>query len=145
MTKEYLSDKELQRLMDEAECAPLLAAPSYLKTEILHKADRIAAQRKGASAGIPVLPSSWRLAFYSLKMGFAAVAAVLVLLYIPMGPGDFSAFQPKFQAEGRGNIFTGITSMVDQKTNEFCGRLSELTNKEFVIVRHGPKQSLQRP
>ena len=87
MTKEYLSDEELQRLIDEAESAPLLAAPSYLKTEILYKTDRIMAQPVPGSYA-PTLPPSWRFVFYSLKVGIASAAAVLMLLCIPMGPGN---------------------------------------------------------
>lgn len=129
MTKEYLSDEELQRLIDEAERAPLLAAPSYLKTEILQKADRMALQ-PAQKRGRPMLPPSWQFAVYSLKVGLAAAAAVLVLLYIPMKPGEFSLPRIKFQVEAKETLFGGITSMVDQKTNEFCGYLSELTNRK---------------
>ena len=133
MTKEYLSDEELQRLIDEAEHAPLLAAPSYLKTEILHKAGRIAAQpAPGMCAGRRMLPSSWRFAFYSLKVGLASAAAVLMLLNIPLEPGEYPISGPGFRVEAKENIFNGFTSIVDRKTNEFCGYLSELTNRESL-------------
>lgn len=132
MRNGYLSDKELQRLIDETECSPLLAAPSYLKTEILYKADRIAAQPvSGKSVGALVLPSSWRFAFYSLKVGLGAAAAVLMLLYIPMGSGECPVPCPPSRAEAEGKLFNGITSLVYEKTNAFCGYLSELTNKGF--------------
>ena len=130
MTKEYLSDEELQRLIDEAESAPLLAAPSYLKTEILYKTDRIMAQPVPGSYA-PTLPPSWRFVFYSLKVGIASAAAVLMLLCIPMGPGEYPLSRPKFRVEAKDNVFSGITSLVDRKSNDFCGYLSELTNRRY--------------
>lgn len=132
MTKEYMSDEELRRLIQETESAPLLTAPSYMKTEILYKADRIAAQpAQGIFVGCRMLPSSLRFAFYSLKVGAAAAAVVCMLLYMPAGHGEYPVSAPKFRVEEKKKIFSGFTSALDRKANEFCGYLSDLTHTWF--------------
>lgn len=132
MTKEYLSNEELQQLIDETERAPLLAAPSYLKTEILDKADRLPfLPEPGKTAGRPMVPTSLSFVFYSLKVGFAVAAAVLMLVYVPLGRGENPIPEPKFRVESSGRFFSDFTSAVNRKTNAFCNYLSDITNRRF--------------
>lgn len=97
---EYLSETELEQLIMEVEERELLQAPSYLKRETLQKI-----QRKY----YPIVPMQKRnkkaLFLYRLKVGIAAVAAILLLCVLPTGelPGNLGI-------ASRGNMLAGNES-----------------------------------
>lgn len=78
MKYKYLSDQELNRLLEETEQTGMIRAPKRIQTEVFGK---IAAQQP-VSRKQNVLFASGKqiqLAFYSLKVGIAAAAAIFML------------------------------------------------------------------
>ncbi|MDD3368763.1 MAG: hypothetical protein PHP50_07750 [Lachnospiraceae bacterium] len=69
-----MTEQELEKLIAEVEKDEMLQAPSYLKREILTKISGKKRARK-------------ELVLYSLKIGFATAAALMVLTVLPMKNG----------------------------------------------------------
>ncbi len=77
MEWEYLSDEELEKLVDDIEAKPLCRAPEYLESMILNKAKTYDRSAHRLSAGM-------QLFIYSVKIMAAAAAAITVILTVPM-------------------------------------------------------------
>ncbi len=77
MEWEYLSDEELEKLVDDIEAKPLCRAPEYLESMILNKAKTYDRNAQRLSAGM-------QLFIYSVKIMAAAAAAITVILTVPM-------------------------------------------------------------
>lgn len=77
MEWEYLSDEELEKLVDDIEAKPLCRAPEYLESMILNKA-------KTYDRSVHRLSAGMQLFIYSVKIMAAAAAAITVILTVPM-------------------------------------------------------------
>lgn len=77
MKREYLSDEELDRLVNAIEAKPLYPAPEYLKPMILKKA-------RAYDRSVTKQPAGIRLFTYGMKIMAAAVAAAILLLTVPV-------------------------------------------------------------
>ena len=95
--REYLSDEELTRLIEELEEQELYA-PKHLKEEILNKAfpkQTEQAQPKPKSTGQK--PVS--LFAYRLKIVTGMAAALIMLMLIPLGAANDYSMQDKDMAD----------------------------------------------
>lgn len=75
----YLSDKELQSLIEGVEQEAMIHAPHYMKQSIL---DRIESEER-VTAISSHRSSKVQLITYAMKVGVAAAAAIVLLVLIP--------------------------------------------------------------
>lgn len=81
MKHQYLSDEELEKLIENIEEEPLYRAPDYLKPEILKRARQNRIRCRMQSKEI-------QLFTYSIKIVAAAAAALLMIMTIPVRSKD---------------------------------------------------------
>lgn len=77
MKQQYLSEEELEKLIDNIEKEPLYRAPDYLKPEILKRARQNRIRCRMQSKEI-------QLFTYSIKIVAAAAAAVIMVMTMPV-------------------------------------------------------------
>ena len=118
---EYLSEEELQKLIDETNEHEMLKAPSYMKTEILTRVQAMEVQ-KTQTVGKQMTYEQKKKAFriYRIKVAAVAAAAIFALFLIPK-----TDFSPKPDAVAGKSV---VTETINDKTNEFCSRLFEFSN-----------------
>ena len=83
---DYLSDEELQCLIESIEQEELIQAPHYMKQSILDQVEseeRINAISTHRSSKVQLITSA-------MKVGVAAAAAIVLLVLIPVN--DYSSF-----------------------------------------------------
>ena len=83
----YLTDEELNRLISHVEKHEMLRAPYYLKAETMERLER--ALELQSRPVLPRLPKTRKekkreLFLYSLKVGAAAAAAIVMLFSVPV-------------------------------------------------------------
>lgn len=81
MSHQYLSEEELEKLIESIEEEPLYRAPDYLKSEILKRARQNRSRCRMQSKEI-------QLFAYSIKIVAAAAAALLMIMTIPVRSKD---------------------------------------------------------
>lgn len=142
--QDYLSDKELQNLIDSVEQEEMIYAPQYLKESIL---DKIMSEER-INASSSHRSSKVQLITYAMKVG--AAAAIVLLVLIPVK--DYGSFPDE---ETRYEEWLDYQNQMDDKeryektwdkesseyykenksiyetTNEICSKLLEKTNKLF--------------
>lgn len=111
--KEYMSDEELEQLILNVEAHSMLSAPSYLKDEIMEQlmSDKKAERKKYMRKRL----SLW---LYSAEVGIVAAAAILLLFLLPTESIDIEKYHD-----------TSAISTINQKSNDLCGSLFEITNQ----------------
>lgn len=140
---EYLSPEELDTLIRQVETREMLQAPSYLKDEILlcvkEKAalpgswENTAQERNGKR--LPILRGiisndrkKRELLAYSLRVGLAAAAAILMLFWMPFG---------EYSGNGYGKLAAGTeyqspsgrtVRALNEHSNELCRKLNSAAN-----------------
>lgn len=141
----YLSDEELQSLIESIEQEELIHAPHYMKQSILEQVEseeRINAISSHRSSKV-------QLVTYALKIGVAAAAAIVLLVLIPVE--DYGSFPDN---EARYEEWLDYQNPIDDKeryeealvesseyykenksiydtTNEICSKILKKTNKLF--------------
>lgn len=144
--QDYLSEKELQSLIDSIEQEEMVHAPQYLKESIL---DKIMSEER-INASSSHRSSKVQLITYAMKVGAAAAAAIVLLVLIPVK--DYGSFPDE---ETRYEEWLDYQNQVDDKeryeetwdkenseyykgnksiyetTNEICSKILEKTNKLF--------------
>lgn len=85
--QDYLSDEELTRMICQVEDHEMLRAPAYLRVETAAMLRRMSRQEKLVPfpAGRARQEKKRELFFYSLKVGAAAAAAMIMLIGMPVG------------------------------------------------------------
>ena len=81
MSHQYISEVELETLIESIEEEPLYRAPDYLKSEILKRARQNRSRCRMQSKEI-------QLFAYSIKIVAAAAAALLMIMTIPVRSKD---------------------------------------------------------
>ena len=81
MSHQYLSEEELEKLIESIEEEPLYRAPDYLKSEILKRARQNRSRCRMQSKEI-------QLFAYSIKIVAAAAAALVMITTIPVRSKD---------------------------------------------------------
>lgn len=142
----YLSDEELESLIESIEQEELIHAPHYMKQSILEQVEseeRINAISSHRSSKV-------QLVTYALKIGVAAAAAIVLLVLIPVK--DYGSFPDN---EARYEEWLDYQNPIDDKeryeealdkesseyykenksiydtTNEICSKILKKTNKLF--------------
>lgn len=137
----YLSDEELQNLIQSVEQEGTIHAPQYMKESILNQIQR----QETVTAISNHRSSKIQLITYSMKVFVAAAAAIALIILIPVkDPGSFP--EEKASYEQWVNQQNGKDEEVDNKdrydydkqrksiydtTNKICSKLLEKTNKLF--------------
>lgn len=145
-TLDYLSDEELQSLIESIEQEDMIHAPYYIKQSILDQVEseeRITAISSHRSSKVQLIT-------YAMKVGVAAAAAIVLLVLIPVKdygsfPDDETRYEEwleyqnpiddKYRYEeawdkGNSEYYKENKSIYDA-TNEICSKLLEKTNKLF--------------
>lgn len=118
----YLTDKELQLLIETAEQEPMPAAPGYLKETILAKAARTETRPRR------------ELFFFGAKVIAAAAAAIALLLTMPDAEQLNRISQTELASRQKVADYDKEDSVLwqfNQKTNQFCSLLSDTANFIF--------------
>lgn len=141
----YLSDEELQNLIQSVEQEGTIHAPQYMKESILNQIQR----QETVIAISNHRSSKIQLITYSMKVLVAAAAAIALIILIPVkDPGSFQEEKASYeqwvnQQNGKGEeVEYGVDSKdrydYDKKsksiydtTNKICSKLLEKTNKIF--------------
>lgn len=144
--QDYLSEKELQSLIDSIEQEEMVHAPQYLKESIL---DKIMSEERINSSSSH-RSSKVQLITYAMKVGAAAAAAIVLLVLIPVKDhcsfmdeetryeewldyqnqiDDKKKYEETWEEENYG-IYKGNKSIYET-TNEICSKILEKTNKLF--------------
>ena len=143
---DYLSDEELQCLIESIEQEELIQAPHYMKQSIL---DQVESEER-INAISTHRSSKVQLITYAMKVGVAAAAAIVLLVLIPVN--DYSSFpdeEAKYEEwleyqnstddkeryeevwdKGSTEYYKENKSLYDT-TNEICSKILEKTNKLF--------------
>ena len=143
---DYLSDEELQCLIESIEQEELIQAPHYMKQSIL---DQVESEER-INAISTHRSSKVQLITYAMKVGVAAAAAIVLLVLIPVN--DYSSFpdeEAKYEEwleyqnstddkeryeevwdNGSTEYYKENKSLYDT-TNEICSKILEKTNKLF--------------
>lgn len=117
----YLTEDELQQLIESVEEDTLMQAPGYLKDAILEKS-------------IPKrIPRQHELLFFSAKIITAAAACIALLFILPDGqqadvtqPGVLVR-EEAYDDNGEDSFFRKF----NQKANQFCSIINDGTNLIF--------------
>ncbi len=132
----------IQSPEDARQRPPLLSEPpAYLREEILRRSRQIDVQ---ASMRIKETSHRIQLLMYSLKVGAAVMASILLLMVTSnVRNMDFDAQQ--IQQEQRGKVESvskepGITDTLKQKSGEVSSFLNSLSNGLFRIETEETKQ-----
>ena len=123
-TTDYLSDEELLLLMESVEKDMMLAAPGYLKENIL-------AKTTGTNTG-----KRHELLFFGTKILVAAAAAIAMLITMP-NTEQLSRISQTAQTARRESAAYEIEDSVlwkfNQKANQFCSQLSD--SADFIFYK----------
>ena len=110
----YLSETELQKLIQKSEESSVFQAPSYLEGQILNKAAVQKVSQRSASL--------WG---FTLKIA-AAAASVALLFAMPELAQSEAYLQQAAEVQEE-----GFLQKINQKTNQFCSLLSDGAN--FIV------------
>lgn len=143
---DYLSDEELQSLIESIEQEDMIHAPHYIKQSILDQVEseeRITAISSHRSSKVQLIT-------YTMKVGVAAAAAIVLLVLIPVKdygsfPDDetryeeWLEYQNPIEDKGRyeedwdekSSEYYKENKSIYDATNEICSKLLEKTNKLF--------------
>lgn len=147
---DYLSDKELQSLIQNMEQEDMIHAPHYLKESILEKIkseERVTSISSHRSSKVQLIT-------YAMKVGVAAAAAIVLLLLIPVGDlgglpdeeiryeewlnnqkdiDEKQKYQEKYEENWKKDSYEYYkeNKSIYDTTNEICSKLLEKTNKLF--------------
>ena len=143
---DYLSDKDLQSLIQSIEQEDMIHAPHYMKQSIM---DQIESEER-VTAISSYRSSKVQLLTYAMKVGVAAAAAIILLVLIPVNdygnfPDDGTRYEEWLDYQnsigdkeryeealdkGSSGYYKENKSIYDT-TNEICSKLLEKTNKLF--------------
>ena len=130
----YLTDEELNRLIDHVEQHEMLRAPSYLKAETMERLER--ALELQSRPVLPRLPKTRNektreLFLYSLKVGAAAAAAIVMLFSVPVKEFEDLGRKTWNRREQTERIADTITRGLGEKTEELSRGLEAVS--EWLI------------
>ena len=111
----YLSETELQKLIQKSEESSVFQAPSYLEGQILKKAAVQKVSQRSASL--------WG---FTLTIAAAAAASVALLFAMPELAQSEAYLQQAAEVQE-----DGFLQKINQKTNQFCSLLSDGAN--FIV------------
>ena len=100
---DYLTDEELEKLIEDVEMHGMLECPSYVKQEILEKT-RVSLRKRRQQFYI-----------YSFKVWGATAAAIVLLFSLPQAP---QMIEPQFS----------ITDKLSRGTSSVCESLNNFTD-----------------
>ena len=102
---EYLSNEELMSLIEDIESENLISAPAYLKQQI------VAESRKRN------VPARMQLVFYSMKVVAAMAAAIILIILMPMTPGDYKT-----------SVLTEAAGQINSISDKVCRQFVDISN-----------------
>ncbi len=109
----YLSETELQKLIQKSEESSVFQAPSYLEGQILNKAAVQKVSQRSAS-------------LWGFTLKIAAAASVALLFAMPELAQSEAYLQQAAEVQEE-----GFLQKINQKTNQFCSLLSDGAN--FIV------------
>lgn len=122
---DYLSDEELSRLICQVEDHEMLRAPAYLREETVSRMRQLSPAREHTL--LPEAESAREkkraLIFYSLKVGAAAAAAIVMLFALPVR---------EFESAQRGEP-SRVSRISDQISENLGTRTNELSQKLGMV------------
>lgn len=124
----YLSDAELSALIEQVEEREMLKAPSYMKDEILFRRD--ASMRKIMPIPVPPLTQRQRkreLFFYSLKVGLAGAAAIVMVFLFPVTESGEGFPLAKGNWPDGAKRQNAVVERLNERTDMICERLDEVS------------------
>lgn len=143
---EYLSDQELQQLMQEA-AQGQLAPPRYLEQQIIETSrqqSRSMRRKKAVSAKRQLLS-------YSAKVILASAASIALLFFVPMveensrmTPEQLQTYRNEMRQEAaeeresqmeagrKQQEETGFLTWLNDTTGNFCSKFNEKTTSIFI-------------
>ncbi|MBQ8821712.1 MAG: hypothetical protein IJZ82_03650 [Lachnospiraceae bacterium] len=111
----YLTDEELEKLIQDVENRGMLSCPSYVRGEILQK------------TGVSLEKRKMQFYLYSAKVCAAAAAAIFLLFTIPAGPmvvsGEDMVAKDRFS----------FTDKLNKQTTAMCESLNDFS--DMLILR----------
>ncbi len=134
--KQYMSDEELNQLIQDVELTAMLSPPSYLKDQIMEK---VTSKRRYKQK---------QLFLYSMKVAAAAVAALYFLMIMPIDMSQNMApvYEDRMEEQIRKDMKEyeeenkkllennmGIKSFIGNKSDEVFKLLNNLPN----IINNG--------
>lgn len=127
MKWEYLSDEELEKLVNEIEEKPLCRAPEYLESMILNKA-------KTYDRNVHRLSAGMQLFIYGVKIMAAAAAAIAVILTVPMMD----------KAQSLDYMEQSVQEEMDRMQNRAADReLTHLRDREENMARVNARRAMR--
>ena len=124
---DYLSDEELSRLISQVENHEMLRAPAYLKEETVSRMRQLSPERESAPLIVAGREREKKraLIFYSLKVGAAAAAAIVMLFALPVR--EIESAQRREQSRVS-RISDQISENLGARANELSQNLGRISN-----------------
>ena len=116
---DYLTEEELEKLIEDVEMHGMLECPSYVRQEVLEKT-RVSLRKRKQQFYI-----------YSLKVWAASAAAIVLLFTLPSEP-QMAEF-----AEAPAEQFS-ITDKLSRHTSSVCESLNDFT--DMLIYRESQEE-----
>ncbi len=111
----YLTDEELEKLIQDVENQGMLHCPSYVRGEILQK------------TGVSLQKRKMQFYLYSAKVCAAAAAAIFLLFTIPEG------ILPVSGGDMAGKEQFSFTDKLNKQTTAMCESLNDFS--DMLIIR----------